>query len=441
MNLLPQCISFRAASLAITASSNFQMKWRHQPWQAKSLLFKKLAFNLRERRQTHAKVVSSEMGKPLTQAVAEVLKCAELIDFYVENGETFIKPEMHAIPGFECSVTHEPLGVIFGVMPWNFPLWQVYRWAVPTLLAGNTAVFKHAGNTSQSAKLIVDDFTDAGFDARTVMNIQVAHEDVPKVIEHAEIRGFSFTGSSAVGRRLAAVAGFQLKKSVIELGGSDACVLLESAGDIAEIAKVVVKARMHNSGQSCISPKRVIVVANHLAEFLREAVEVCASLEFGVDFGTLASVDGKKAIDEQVAKSISLGARLVYERHRDESDSPCYSPPRIITDVPLTSPLATEEVFGPVLVVIRAESDEEAEAIANSTSFGLGFSVFGDDQVAEAIARRADVGMCFINSMTRSDARMPFGGVKESGLGRECGKYGMLEFTNTKTLWKNRSQR
>ena len=386
----------------------------------------------------HAQVISQEMGKPASQAVAEVLKCADLVDYYAENGEMFIKPETHTVPGFDCKVIHEPLGVIFGVMPWNFPFWQVYRWAVPTILAGNTAVFKHASNVTKSASLIADDFVEAGIDARALLNIQVAVEDVARVIEHPDIRGLSFTGSSSVGRRLAAVAASALKKSVIELGGSDACLILASATDVKKIARIVVKARMHNTGQSCISPKRVIINEKHFSEFLTEAIEVCASLKFGVDFGTLSSVTAKHEIEDQVAKSISLGARIVYERHRHECDDPAYCAPRIISNVPLSSPLATEEVFGPVLVVIKVETDDEAAVIANNNAFGLGFSVFGDEAVAEAIVANADAGMCFINSVTRSDARMPFGGVKASGLGRECGKYGMLEFTNTKSVWTQR---
>jgi len=423
------------ASSLIHASAEFQRAhWRKEGWSSKTALCQALSARLRAHSKTHANIISEEMGKPYKQAVAEVLKCADLVDYYASNAERILTSFPVKVPGFDCEVRYEPLGVIFGVMPWNYPYWQVYRWAVPTILAGNTAVFKHASNVTMSAKQIEEDFVQAGFDSNILVNLQVGVGDVSAVISHPAIRGISFTGSSSVGKELASLAGKNVKKAVIELGGSDACVVLESAADISEVAKKIVQARMHNTGQSCISPKRVILVSKHIEEFMIAAIRVGKSLRWGVEFGPVSSVKAKDQIEDQVSRAVSAGAVIRFQ-HSVFTGSPCHSPPRIITGVTESSPLASEEVFGPVLVVIEVPNDKEALRIANSSPFGLGFSVFGSSEDCMHAVDSAEAGMCFVKAITRSDPGIPFGGVKESGIGRECGESGMKEFTNVKSVW------
>ena len=429
---------------AITRSYWDYISWREIAISERSALMKRLAKLLRQEKDRHGALISREMGKPLSQAVAEVEKSAWVCDYYADNAASFLKPEESILDGgVRGVVKFEPIGLVLGIMPWNFPFWQVFRFAVPAIMAGNGIILKHSPNVTGSAIAIEQLFRDAGFPAHLYSAVHIDLEDVDRltgfIIEHPAIQGVSLTGSTAAGRAVAAKSGKALKTSVLELGGSDPYIVLDDA-DIPKAVDICAAARLLNGGQSCIAAKRFIVQSRVFEQFEQRLLQRMQSAVMGdpfdpaVEVGPLARHDLREQLHSQVTRSVAEGARLLCGGTIPEGKGFFY-PPTVLSGVHKWMEVYSEETFGPVATLIEAKDDNEAILIANDTPYGLGSAVFsGNTDRALAIADQLDAGCCFINSMVKSDPRMPFGGVKQSGYGRELSSYGMHEFVNIKSL-------
>ncbi len=429
---------------AITRSYWDYISWREIAISERSALMKRLAKLLRQEKDQHGALISREMGKPLSQAVAEVEKSAWVCDYYADNAASFLKPEESILDGgVRGVVKFEPIGLVLGIMPWNFPFWQVFRFAVPAIMAGNGIILKHSPNVTGSAIAIEQLFRDAGFPAHLYSAVHIDLEGVDRltgfIIEHPAIQGVSLTGSTAAGRAVAAKSGKALKTSVLELGGSDPYIVLDDA-DIPKAVDICAAARLLNGGQSCIAAKRFIVQSRVFEQFEHRLLQRMQSAVMGdpfdpaVEVGPLARHDLREQLHSQVTRSVADGARLLCGGTIPEGKGFFY-PPTVLSGVHKWMEVYSEETFGPVATLIEAKDDNEAILIANDTPYGLGSAVFsGNTDRALAIADQLDAGCCFINSMVKSDPRMPFGGVKQSGYGRELSSYGMHEFVNIKSL-------
>ena len=429
---------------AITRSYWDYISWREIAISERSALMKRLAKLLRQEKDQHGALISREMGKPLSQAVAEVEKSAWVCDYYADNAASFLKPEESILDGgVRGVVKFEPIGLVLGIMPWNFPFWQVFRFAVPAIMAGNGIILKHSPNVTGSAIAIEQLFRDAGFPAHLYSAVHIDLEGVDRltgfIIEHPAIQGVSLTGSTAAGRAVAAKSGKALKTSVLELGGSDPYIVLDDA-DIPKAVDICAAARLLNGGQSCIAAKRFIVQSRVFEQFEHLLLQRMQSAVMGdpfdpaVEVGPLARHDLREQLHSQVTRSVAEGARLLCGGTIPEGKGFFY-PPTVLSGVHKWMEVYSEETFGPVATLIEAKDDNEAILIANDTPYGLGSAVFsGNTDRALAIADQLDAGCCFINSMVKSDPRMPFGGVKQSGYGRELSSYGMHEFVNIKSL-------
>ena len=429
---------------AITRSYWDYISWREIAISERSALMKRLAKLLRQEKDQHGALISREMGKPLSQAVAEVEKSAWVCDYYADNAASFLKPEESILDGgVRGVVKFEPIGLVLGIMPWNFPFWQVFRFAVPAIMAGNGIILKHSPNVTGSAIAIEQLFRDAGFPAHLYSAVHIDLEGVDRltgfIIEHPAIQGVSLTGSTAAGRAVAAKSGKALKTSVLELGGSDPYIVLDDA-DIPKAVDICAAARLLNGGQSCIAAKRFIVQSRVFEQFEHRLLQRMQSAVMGdpfdpaVEVGPLARHDLREQLHSQVTRSVADGARLLCGGTIPEGKGFFY-PPTVLSGVHKWMEVYSEETFGPVATLIEAKDDNEAILIANDTRYGLGSAVFsGNTDRALAIADQLDAGCCFINSMVKSDPRMPFGGVKQSGYGRELSSYGMHEFVNIKSL-------
>ncbi len=419
--------------------------WREVPLLERSALMRRMAQLLREQKERHAALISREMGKPLAQAQAEVVKCAWVCDFYAQQAPLFLKPEECELDGGARGVVScEPIGTVLGIMPWNFPFWQVFRFAAPAIMAGNAVVVKHSPNVTGSAIAIEELFREAGFPDNLYRTVHLALEDVDALtgfmIDHADVKAVSVTGSTAAGRAVAAKAGRALKKSVLELGGSDPYIVLDDA-DLALAVEQCIAARLLNTGQSCIAAKRFIVHTSVMDQFealflhrMKSAI-VGDPFDPAVEVGPIARLDLRQQLHEQVCRSVAEGARLLCGGEIPSGKGFFY-PPTTLSGVRKGMAVYSEETFGPVATLIEAMDDREAIMIANDTPYGLGSAVFSANRErALAIANQLDVGSCFINSMVKSDPRLPFGGVKESGYGRELAIYGIKEFVNIKTVF------
>ncbi|CAK9014633.1 unnamed protein product, partial [Durusdinium trenchii] len=415
-------------------------EWRQVPAAERVAALAPLAERLRHRADEAAELMCQEMGKPLAQGKAEVMKCAYLVDWYAENGAEFLKDtEYPALPGFQKSfVTYQPLGLILSIMPWNFPMWQVVRMGVPTLMAGNGVLLKHAPNCFGSSLLceeLLKDLLPDGLFRSMILDVPQTN----KVLEHPSIQGVALTGSEVAGRAVAAKAGSLLKKAVVELGGSDAYAILADC-DLDMAAEAVVNARVANSGQTCIAPKRAIVEKSVKAAFEQKVVEKISRKKYGVDYGPLVHPVGRDQVAKQVVETQSQGAKLLCggpDVKVPTSDcGKSFFPPTVLTDVRPGMTAFETEIFGPVISIIEAEDELEVIRLANQTHYGLAGAIFTSDlQKGERMAvKDIDAGMCFVNDFVRSDPSLPFGGVKSSGLGRECAAFGMLEFVNVKTI-------
>ena len=418
-------------------------RWRREPFEERARLMRKAAELLRERADRYAELMALEMGKPVKDGRSEVEKCAWVCDYYADEAERQLAPVPVETPDTDAKTywTHEPLGVVLAVMPWNFPFWQVFRFAAPTLMAGNAGLLKHASNVPGCALAIEEVFRDAGFPSDLFHSLLIGHEASERLIERPLVRAVTLTGSVRAGKAVAAQAGSLVKKTVLELGGSDAYVVLEDA-DLDLAVETCVKSRLTNSGQSCIAAKRFVVVASVREDFERRMVERMTSVRMGDPFdeatelGPQARADLRDELHEQVERSVSAGARLLLGGELPDGPGAFY-PPTVLTDVTPGMPAYEEELFGPVAAIIEARNEADAIRIANDSVFGLGAAVFTRDRErGERIAREElQAGACFVNAFVRSDPRLPFGGVKESGYGRELSPLGIREFVNVKTVW------
>ena len=417
------------------------LKWKKTDFKLRSEKMKKAADVLRNKKEEFAKIMTLEMGKPIGQSRAEAEKCAWVCDYFAENAEKFLEDEIIKTDAKKSFVTYQPLGVILAVMPWNFPFWQVFRFAAPNLMAGNAGVLKHSSNVAGCALAIESIFREAGFPDNLFRTLVIPSGKVNEVIENKFIKAVTLTGSTAAGISVAKNAGAQLKKSVLELGGSDPYLILKDA-DLESASEICVNSRLLNGGQSCIAAKRFIVVESVYYDFLKLFVEKMKVKKMGDPFdeknylGPQARNDLRDELHQQVVKSTEMGAKLLLGGKTPEGKG-AYYPPSILTEVKPGMPAYDEELFGPVASVIKVKNEEEGIKVANDTSFGLGAAVFTKDiERGERIAKsKLAAGSCFVNEFVKSDPRLPFGGINESGYGRELSVFGIKEFMNVKTVY------
>ena len=413
---------------------------RKRTFSARAKRMHRAAELLDERQSELARLMTLEMGKPILAAVAEVNKCALACRYYARHAEEFLADERVETEAEETFIRYEPLGPVLAVMPWNFPFWQVFRFAAPALMAGNVGLLKHASNVPQCALAIEVIFHDAGFTDHEFQTLLITSEQVQRVLDDERVRAATLTGSEPAGASVAGTAGKRIKKSVLELGGSDPFIVMPSA-DLEEAVKVGVRARVINNGQSCIAAKRFIVHQAIAAEFEKKFVAAMEALKIGdpmdrsIDIGPLATPQIVNDIEAQVEKSVAAGARLLTGGKRVGKRGNFYAP-TVLASIPDDAPAAREETFGPVASLFRVRDADEAIAVANDTKFGLGSSVWTNDRrEADLFIDRIESGQVFVNAMVASDPRVPFGGVKHSGFGRELGVHGIREFVNIKTVW------
>ncbi len=414
--------------------------WKETTFAERGDRMRALAEQLRNKRWAFARMMADEMGKPVTGGLAEIEKCAQVCEFYADRAEGFLSDELLESDAGKSYVCYRPLGIVLAVMPWNFPFWQVLRFAAPALMAGNVGVLKHASNVPHCALAIEDLFVEAGFPENVFRTLLIGASQVDPVIEDPRVKAVTLTGSENAGRRVAAKAGEMLKKTVMELGGSDPYVVLEDA-DLDAAVETAVIARTINSGQSCIAAKRFIVVNSVYEQFLQAFVDRMAALKMGdpldetVQVGPQARQDLRDELHGQVMASIEKGATLALGGTIPEGSGSFY-PPTVLTGVKPGMPAYDEELFGPVASVIRVADETEALQVANDTLYGLGGSVWTCDPArGERFAGQIESGAVFVNGMTKSDPRLPFGGIKLSGFGRELSWHGIREFVNAQTVW------
>ena len=416
-----------------------QIRWRDTELSFRLNCLDDIANLLRENSKEYGTLMAEEMGKPLSQGIAEVEKCAWLCDYYKENAESFLSPKNIDTGNYKSLVTFQPLGLILGVMPWNFPFWQVFRFAIPSLTIGNGAVLKHASNVQGCASAIEKCFLDAGYFENIFCNLRIPGSRVDSVIENENIAAVTLTGSTPAGKSVAKKAGEFLKKTVLELGGSDPYVIFDDA-DIEIAVDACIAGRILNTGQSCIAAKRLIVTKLN-AERFTEKLKSKLSLKImgdpldDVDIGPMVSINARDEVENQVQRTIAAGAKLELGGKKVDSEGAFY-PLTILSNVSPGMPAFEEEIFGPVFTVIVANDNDEAISLANKSEFGLGSAIFTRDlEKGEKIAKtELQSGACFVNDFVKSDPRLPFGGIKMSGYGRELSDYGMMEFVNIKTI-------
>ncbi|VAW83936.1 Succinate-semialdehyde dehydrogenase [NAD]; Succinate-semialdehyde dehydrogenase [NADP+] [hydrothermal vent metagenome] len=425
---------------ALQKSAEAAPRWAALPIVERKDYLRKLGALIRKRRSILATLITQEMGKLYRESLAEVDKCAGVCDYYADNTAAFLADEVIESDAGRSLVTYQPLGAILAVMPWNFPLWQVMRFAVPVLMAGNSALLKHASNVPQCALALQQLMVDAGLPEGVFTSLMIGAPQVKAVIEDQRVHAVSLTGSTPAGRQVAAVAGSALKKCVLELGGSDPFIVLADA-DIEQAVQAAVLSRYLNAGQSCIAAKRFIVVDAVAEQFVTQFKAAVEQLKVGdpmdetTSLAPLARVDLRDELHQQVLTSIAQGAIPLTGCQPVEGAGAFYQP-SILDQVKPGMLAYSEELFGPVAIVIRAKDEQEAIAIANDSIFGLGGSIWTEDALhGERLARQIEAGAVFVNGMVKSDVRLPFGGVKQSGYGRELSLLGIREFVNAKTIW------
>lgn len=416
------------------------LQWRETTFAFRAERMRRLAMVLKEDAQRLGEMMTLEMGKPIKQAVAEAEKCAWVCEYYADNAEKILTEESILSDASESYVRFDPLGIILAVMPWNFPFWQVFRFAAPALMAGNVGLLKHASNVPQCAIEIEKLFGRAGFPEGAFQNLLIRSDAVEKVLRDKRVAAATLTGSEAAGQSVAAIAGSEIKKTVLELGGSDPFIILADA-DLEQAANVAVNARLQNNGQSCIAAKRFIVVADVASKFIEMYRSLYEKLVIGdpmnesTNIGPLATESILLDLEKQVNESVKKGARVEIGGRRSGQTGNFYEP-TILSDVKPGMPAYHEELFGPVASIIVAADFNDAVRIANDSPFGLGASIWTQNiTLAKKIAARLESGGVFVNGMVKSDPRLPFGGIKRSGFGRELGSYGIKEFVNIKAVW------
>ena len=415
-------------------------EWRGEPFARRSALMRAAARELRARKDEYALTMTREMGKPIVQSEAEVEKCAGTCDYYAEHAEAFLAEQVRETDASRSYVRFDPLGVVLAVMPWNFPFWQVFRFAAPGLMAGNAGVLKHASNVPRCALAIEEVFRRAGFPEGLFRTVLVDSGAVKGLIADPRIVAVTLTGSERAGRAVAEQAGHEIKKTVLELGGSDPFIVLADA-DLDVAARAAADGRLINSGQSCIAAKRFIVVEPVADRFLDRFKSELAARRMGdptareTQVGPQARVDLRDELHHQVEESVKRGARRLLGGEIPPGKGAFY-PPTLLAAVDRGMPAFDEETFGPVAAVIRAKDEADAVRLANDSSFGLGAAIWTNDRArAERLAAQVEAGAVFVNGVVKSDPRLPFGGIKRSGYGRELSEYGIREFVNVKSVW------
>lgn len=425
---------------ALIDKANAQfIQWRNTQFSERSAPMKRAADILRKDTRLYATTISEEIGKPITQAISEVEKCAWVCDYYAENAVSQLSDETIETDADTSYVSYEPLGVILAVMPWNYPFWQVFRFAAPTLMAGNVAMLKHASNVFGSALNIEEVFRKAGFPEHCFTTLLAGSKQVENIIENSLVKAVTLTGSGPAGSAVAQTAGKNIKKSVLELGGNNALIVMEDC-DIEKTLETCITARFQNTGQSCIAGKRLLVQESISEEFIQKLVERVTNLKSGdpsdpeTYIGTLAREDLAKELESQVKDSLAAGARLETGGRREGA----WFAPTVVSGVTPDMVMFKEETFGPALSVTTFKTVEEAIELSNESKFGLGVSIFTSDiEIAKKMIPQLDEGAVFINELVKSDPRLPFGGIKESGYGRELSSHGIKEFVNAKTVFIN----
>ncbi len=424
---------------ASKAASAFESKWKRLSVEERSEYLRSLAKALRSKKEEYSALITKEMGKPISQSVAEVEKCAWTAEVYAENGRAWLADELGKTDATLSFVTFQPLGVVLSIMPWNFPFWQAFRFAIPAILAGNTSILRHSNVCPGSSLAIEESFQDAGFPKGIFGSVITDHEAVSGLIESEFIQGVSLTGSVKAGQEVGELAAKNLKKFVLELGGSDPFIVLDDA-DVERAAKVGSDARLISSGQSCIAAKRFIVVSSVAKRFTEEFVSQMEAKRTGdpmdpkTDVGPLVNKQQVQILDKQVSDAVSRHAKVLLGGRPRDGPGAFYEP-TVLSKVTTKMKVMYEEVFGPVAPIYTAADEREAIGVANSSDFGLGASLWtSDTSKARALAAQIQSGVVFVNSLVKSDPRMPFGGIKRSGIGRELSKYGLREFVNVKSV-------
>ena len=430
-------LSENEIDLALQQAESAFVEWRRTSFQERAELMRKAAVVLRERKREFGEVMTREMGKPISQSLAELEKCAWVCEYYAENAQQQLATQEIKTDAEQSYISYEPLGPVLAVMPWNYPFWQVFRFAAPALMAGNVGLLKHASNVMLTGQHIEEVFEAAGFPKGCFRNLTISSKAVDEIIRDPRIKAVTLTGSTAAGSAVASTAGEMIKKSVLELGGSNALIVFQDA-NLEAAAEVCVQARFQNTGQSCIAGKRLLVQEEVYEEFLFLFKEKVAALKSGdpMEEGTYIGVQAREdlAVDleEQVNRSVEMGAKLVLGGNRKSA----YYDPTILTGVTKDMPVFTEETFGPAIGITTFADEQEAMELSNASKFGLGVSIFTQDK--ERVKRLIPLiedGAVFINELVKSDPRLPFGGTKESGYGRELSFHGIREFVNIKTVY------
>lgn len=424
---------------ALSMSHNAFNHWKFVDFEKKKAMFQNLAKQLEKEKQSIAQMAVDEMGKPLNQAISEVEKCKLACEYYIETAESSLSPRTIDTDAGLSMVYFQPLGCILSVMPWNFPYWQVLRCAIPAIMSGNVVLLKHASNVSGCALMIENLFKNAGFPDSIFKTLLISSDRVETLISDFRVKGVSLTGSTEAGRKVAELAGKHLKKLVLELGGSDPYIVLEDA-DVDLAAEICMKSRLQNNGQSCIAAKRFIVLEKVYDEFKTKIIKFCednvniSSSTSLIELGPQARLDLKQGLEEQVNLAVKSGAKVFYQG--DFQDQGAFYPVTLIENIEKSNPAYAQEFFGPVALLFKVKSVDEAVGLANDTPFGLGAAVFSQDVKAatELAAHQINAGSCFVNSMVKSNPKLPFGGINDSGYGRELSEYGLFEFINVKTV-------
>ena len=425
----------------LTSVNDAFNSWRKTSFSIRGELLKNAAAILQSNKEAFGRLMSLEMGKPYSQSLAEVVKCAKGCEYYADNTEEILADRIIETDASKSYVSHQPIGIVLAVMPWNFPFWQVFRFAAPALMAGNVGVLKHASNVQGCALAIEKIFVDSGFPENVFRTLVIGSKHVENVINNPHVKAVTLTGSTPAGRAVASQSGAALKKTVLELGGSDPYVILKDA-DLDQAVEACVIGRLLNTGQSCIAAKRFIVVTDVLADFQERLIDEMRVKKWGdpfeedVDLGPMVNETARDEIHNQVLRSVEKGAAILLGGKVPDNPG-AYYPATVLGNVRPGMPAFDEELFGPVAAVIAAENEAEAIKLANQTPFGLGAAVFTSDiKKGEKIAsEQLEAGSCFVNDYVRSDPRLPFGGIKASGYGRELSSNGILEFVNSKTVY------
>ena len=422
----------------IKDSSNAQQKWKNQKVDFRIKMLSSIIDDLNQNIDSYAKIITLEMGKPISESILEIQKCIYLCEYYFSNGKEFLESETLNFKSKKSLIKFDPLGIVFGIMPWNFPFWQVFRFAIPSLIAGNTVILKHASNV-QGTSILLNKIFNQNLDKYLFQSIIIDSSLVSSVISNKYISAISFTGSDIAGSKVAECCGHNIKKTVLELGGSDPFIILEDA-DMIKCIDGAITSRMINNGQSCIAAKRFIVNEKKYDDFLNQLKDKVEKLIIGnpldkkTQVGPLATKNILDELDNQIQESSKMGASIITGGSKINNEGYFYYP-TIITDISKDMPIYYEETFGPIFTIIKVKDDNEALEIANDSDYGLGGSIWSKDQDrAFNIAAKLETGCIFINGFTRSDPSLPFGGIKRSGYGKELSKYGIREFVNAKTI-------